>query len=182
MRDVRGMKLAVVAHCIMNQNTVAPGLASHRGAVEAFVKLLVEKGYGILQLPCPEATYLGMKRWWMTKNQYDSTGYRSHCRRILEPTLVTLEELTKTGAEYIVIGVKGSPSCGIYTTTTGEWQGDPSKATEVKTAKSPGMGVFMEEFFGQIKARGIKRPLKTLDIDHEEISRKGLPKELTEEI
>jgi predicted secreted protein len=182
MGDARGMKIAVVSHCILNQNTVAPGLASHKGTVESLVKLLVDKGYGILQLPCPEATYLGMNRWWMTKNQYDTPNYRAHCRHILEPTLTLLQELTGKGAQYIVIGIKGSPSCGIYTTTKGEWRGDPSTATGTQTTKASESGVFMEELFALIKAKGIKEPTKVLEISHEEISKKGLPRETASEL
>jgi predicted secreted protein len=182
MGDARGMKIAVVAHCILNQNTVAPGLASHKGTVDPLVKLLADKGYGIIQLPCPEATYLGMNRWWMTKNQYDTTSYRAHCSRILEPTLTLLRELTRAGAEYVVIGVEGSPSCGVYMTTIGGWRGDPASSSSAKAVKSSGMGVFMEELLNQIKSRGIKPPEKMLEVNHEEVSRRGLPKELAEQI
>jgi hypothetical protein len=121
-------------------------------------------------------------RWWMTKNQYDTPNYRAHCRHILEPTLTLLQELTGKGAQYIVIGIKGSPSCGIYTTTKGEWRGDPSTATTAQTTKASEAGVFMEELFALIKSKGIKEPTKVLEISHEEISQKGLPRETASEL
>jgi predicted secreted protein len=36
----------------------------------------------VVQIPCPETSYVGLKRWWFTKELYDSVSYRRHCRRI----------------------------------------------------------------------------------------------------
>ena len=33
---------------------------------------------GVIQLPCPEATFLGMRRWGMTREQYDVPAFRRH--------------------------------------------------------------------------------------------------------
>jgi len=174
-----GKRVAVVAHCLLNQNTVVKPLASHVGAVIDLVKALVEGGYGIVQLPCPEATYLGMRRWWMSREQYDTASYREHCKRILEATIKLLEELTRDGCEYIVLGVRGSPSCATTVATSNPyWSGEPRVDKHPPSAKIERPGVFMEVFFELIGARGLKKPLAILDVDHEEVAKRGLPLEV----
>jgi len=178
-----GKKVAVVAHCILNQLTVAHGLASYPGAVKELVEHLVARSYGILQLPCPEATYLGLRRWWMSREQYDTASYREHCRRILQPVVFLIKELTREGVSYIVIGVKGSPSCGVLTSTSNKsWRGDPSKARERESEKVNSPGVFMEEFLEMLGEAGVPPPSKIIEVDHEEISKSGLPEELAREL
>lgn len=176
-------RVALVAHCILNQATVAHGLASFPGAVEPLVKLLLEKGYGLIQLPCPETAFLGMKRWWMSREQYDNPTFREHCRRILWPIVVTLKELTKEGVEYVLLGVRGSPSCGVrFTTSNPEWRGDPSGAGRRKGVEVEASGVFMEELLSEITKERIPLPRRMLDIDHKEVRERGLPRELVEEL
>ncbi|MEM1596060.1 MAG: hypothetical protein QXS24_02780 [Desulfurococcaceae archaeon] len=46
--DLRKKLIAIVEHCILNQNTVVKPLVSHEGAVKSSVNLLVEPGYGFL--------------------------------------------------------------------------------------------------------------------------------------
>lgn len=173
--DKRKKLVAIVAHCILNQNTVVKPLASHPGAVVDLVKLLIEKGYGILQLPCPEAIYLGMRRWWMSREQYDTSHYRAFSRRILEQYVTLLEELVKDGVRYIVIGVKGSPSCATQVSTSNmHWMGEPRIDFYPSSEKISAPGIFMEMFLDMIKERGLPDPMAIIDVDHEEIATKGL--------
>ena len=113
LESISGKRVVVLAHCFLNQNTVVKPLASHVGVVSSLIQFIVEKGYGVIQLPCPETIYLGLKRWWMSREQYDTTSYREFSRRLLVPYIRLLEELIKDGCEYIVIGIKGSPSCAL---------------------------------------------------------------------
>lgn len=176
-------KVALVAHCILNQRTVAPGLASYEGAVKELVEHLVSKSYGIVQLPCPEATYLGLNRWWMSREQYDNLNYRRHCRKILLPVITLIKEFSKDGIRYVVIGIKGSPSCGVFTTTSNpKWRGNPVEFGGVSSRKIHAPGVFMEELLNMVKEANLPLPDKLIEIDHEEIKAKGLPANLQEEI
>jgi predicted secreted protein len=178
-----GKKIAIVSHCILNQVTVAPGLSSYVGAVKELVEYLVGESYGIIQLPCPEATFLGFNRWWMSREQYDTQAFRAHCRKILEPIIALIKELRREKIPYILIGIKGSPSCGIFTTTSNpEWGGDPSKAEKSKSNKINMPGVFMEELLKLIQEEGLPLPDRILEIDHEEIKKKGLPQELLDKL
>ena len=85
------------------------------------------EGAGIVQLPCPESTCLGMNRWGMSRDQYDHPSYRSHCRRpLLLPTVDQLAGFARAGYEIIgVIGVDGSASCGVTLTPVGFTGGVP---------------------------------------------------------
>ncbi|MEM4101486.1 MAG: hypothetical protein QXE24_02255 [Desulfurococcaceae archaeon] len=179
--DRRRKLIAVLPHCLLNQNTVVKHLASHEGAVVDLVKVLVEEGYGLIQLPCPETIYLGLKRWWMSKDQYDTESYRKMARSLLEPYVTLLKELVKDGCRYIVLGVKGSPSCALEVTSGNpEWGGEPNVG--MGTMKVKGMGVFMEEFLKLIAEHSIPEPMILLDVDHREIAEKGLPEELEKRI
>ncbi|MEM1631445.1 MAG: hypothetical protein QW498_00030 [Thermofilum sp.] len=177
--DVRGRRLAVVAHCLLNQNTVVKPLASHPGSVAALVKLLVDQGYGIVQLPCPEAIYLGMRRWWMSREQYDTISYRDFARKLLEPYVKLIAELARDGCEYVLLGVRGSPSCALEKTTSNpSWMGEPQAEKLQPSEKVEGAGVFMEELLKLIEEGKLPKPLLQLDVDHGEIAEKGVPEKL----
>ncbi|MEM4916284.1 MAG: hypothetical protein QW708_03630, partial [Desulfurococcaceae archaeon] len=135
----------------------------------------------LIQLPCPETIYLGLKRWWMSKDQYDTESYRKMARSLLEPYVTLLKELVKDGCRYIVLGIKGSPSCALEVTSVNpEWGGEPKVTTG--TVKIKGMGVFMEEFLKLIVEHSIPNPVMLLDIDHREIAEKGVPQDLEKRI
>lgn len=177
--DKRSRVVAVLAHCLLNQNTVVKPLASHEGAVTSLVEFLMKQGYGLIQLPCPEALYLGMRRWWMSKEQYDTESYREFSRRLLEPYVRLLAELARDGCRYAVIGVRGSPSCAIETTTSNPfWLGEPRADKCPPSVKVSGRGVFMEELLRMAEERGLPPPLAALDIDHREVLERGLPEGL----
>lgn len=174
--DKRKKLIVIVAHCVLNQNTVVKPLASYPGAVSELVKYLVEKGYGIIQLPCPEAIYLGLRRWWMSREQYNTESYRSFSEKLIEPYIMLLKELVKDGCKYILIGVKGSPSCSIQISTSNpSYGGKPEIDKCSASAKVNAPGVFMEIFNKLVEKCGLPRPLFEIDIDHREIAINGIP-------
>lgn len=118
----RSKRILLVSHCILNQNTVIDGEARALGTIPSTLDWIKKEGLGVVQLPCPEFTFLGIDRPSMTYEQYDNSKYRDHCRKILMPTMEQLEEYKQCGFEITgVLGIQSSPSC------------DPSR------------GVFMEE-------------------------------------
>jgi len=153
MDDERGYKVAVVAHCILNQNAKVAKYARYKGVVKEIVNTLIENGYGFLQLPCPENTYMGMSRWWQVRNQYDNPAYRRHSLSILQPVLDQIEEFHKMGCKILLIGIDGSPSCGINLTGLNEeWYGEP-RHLEYRKVERP--GVFRELLEEQMEKKGI---------------------------
>jgi predicted secreted protein len=129
----RSKRILVVSHCVLNQNTVIPDEARSPGMMRSAVEWADQQGYGLLQLPCPEFTFLGPDRPPMTREQYDTPEYRAHCRRILEPFVEQLAVYQKHGYELAGgMGIARSPSC------------------------DPGRGVFMEELHRMARESGVK--------------------------
>ncbi|AEF96747.1 CD3072 family TudS-related putative desulfidase [Methanotorris igneus] len=145
---MKGKKIAIVAHCILNQNSVVNGLERAEGAFNDVVELLLKKNYAIIQLPCPEMLYLGIDRVGKTKEEYDTEEYRELCREILKPIVKYLGEYSKEGFRFILIGIEGSPTCGIFKTVTKEGLID-------------GRGILMEEFLKMLENEHID--LKKID-------------------
>jgi predicted secreted protein len=128
----RNKKILLVSHCILNQNTVIDNEARAEGAVISATEWALKEGFGILQLPCPEFTFLGLNRPSMTYEEYNTPEYRQHCREILKPILHQAEEYVKNGYEIVgMLGIQSSPSC------------DPTR------------GIFIEELTAIFVERGI---------------------------
>lgn len=135
----RNKRILLVSHCIINQNTVIENEARAEGAILSATEWAIKEGYGIVQLPCPEFTFLGLNRPPMTYEEYNTPGYREHCREILTPVLNQAKEYLKHDYELAgVLGIQSSPSC------------DPTR----------GRGVFMEELIDLFAENNIT--LKTL--------------------
>ena len=58
---------------------------------QEFVMKAVEQGIQLVQLPCPEFTLYGPKRWVHTREQFDNPFFREHCRKILSPVLTQMK-------------------------------------------------------------------------------------------
>lgn len=128
----RSRKIIVTSHCVLNQNTVIPGEARAPGMMQGAVEWCREQGYGIVQLPCPEFTYLGPERPGMTYEQYDTPAFRAHSRKLLAPVVEQLVHYQQHGYELVGgLGIERSPSC------------DPAR------------GVFMEELHALCAEAGL---------------------------
>lgn len=164
----RSRRVVLLAHCHLNANTKVHGLADYEGARVDVLGPLLEQGIGIVQLPCPECTFLGLNRWGMTREQYDHRAYREHCARILQPVLLTLVELAADGCSLeAVIGVDGSPSCGVNRTCVGYAGGEIEALAaigEVPQARDAEQaGVFMEVLKSLLEAEDLRIPFKAFD-------------------
>ena len=114
LKDKRSGRIALVAHCILNQNSRVFGLAERSSAITEIVEFLIRNDMGIIQMPCPELTYAGILRKSQTKDQFDNAIFRNHCRKIAEEIVEQVQEYSKGKIKArIIIGVDGSPSCGI---------------------------------------------------------------------
>lgn len=167
----RSRRLLVVCHCLLNVQTKVYPLARYPGVFIEALKEHWEKGHGLFQLPCPEITYLGMNRWGMTREQYDHPNFRRHCERLLEPVMDQLVALHRAGCDIVgVVGMDGSPNCGVHWTCEGFEGGDLDVARAQENLSrlrlTPGFGVFMGIFkqkliqealevsFGAVKEQG----------------------------
>ncbi len=162
----RSKEIVVLAHCILNSNAKVKPLAKYRGVLTEIVGEFIKNGTGLIQLPCPESTYLGMNRWGMSKDQYDHPSYRSHCRKLLIPYVNQIETFLKSGyAIKGVIGVNGSPSCGLSLTPIGLKGGvivpGEEPFCDVKYVNES--GIFMEEFKEVLSKRKIDLNFMAID-------------------
>ncbi len=148
-KDKRSGRIAIVAHCILNQNSRVLGLAERSSMITEIVEFFWRKKIGILQMPCPELTYAGVLRKPQTKDQYDTIMFRSHCRKIADEIVDQIQDYAKCGiSTEIVIGVDGSPSCGVSETSKGKPCKNLSKNGKVKDS-----GILIEELRFALKER-----------------------------
>jgi len=155
-QDKRGKKIVVVAHCILNQNARVFGIATHRGMIPEIVQVLKTHDVGVIQMSCPELTYAGLNRWSHTKEQYAAPMFRRHCKQIATSITDQIQEYLKNGFKvYAILGVDGSPTCGVDETSVGFKGGDVEKATHQKARLVEGSGVLIEELRTELGKRKI---------------------------
>ena len=142
MAELVDKEILVVAHCLLNHFTRVRGLepVSFR-PVGPFV-----------QLPCPEALYLGLDRWAVTRNQLDVPEFRRFCQSLITHYADLLEMMARKGATIKVVGIAGSPSCGVATTSSGYTGG---QVHETAHSRVCGRGIFMEELQAELGRRGM---------------------------
>jgi predicted secreted protein len=125
----------------------------------------IADGFGLFQLPCPEVSYLGMKRWGMTREQYDHPNFRSHCQSLLHHPITQIEAFSKAGYEIFgVAGMDGSPNCGVHFTCEGFSGGeighpDLIAAQVSELRRVAGQGVFMSILLDMLQAIDIQPKL-----------------------
>ena len=135
-------EITIVSHCLLNPLTRVKGLAPVRFSPAG----------PVIQLPCPEALYMGLDRWTVTKNQMDVPQFRKFCQTLIAPHADLMEMLARQGVRLRIVGVANSPSCGVDTTSVGHTGG---RVAEQAHAHVAGRGVFMEELLAEMKRRGV---------------------------
>jgi len=146
-QDKRSGKIVIVSHCILNVHSLEDNLAIYPGLEDEVITLLIKKGVGIYQIPCPEIEISGIFRKALPKESYDHPKIRNTYRKLAEDTIQKLNGYIKKGYEILaVLGAEGSPTCGID--FVGRWKkGIKGKGEFPRDIEFvPGMGVFMEEF------------------------------------
>ncbi len=147
----RARKIILISHCLLNVNSKVEGINPFPGVHKELLQILVEKDYGIIQLPCPEMTYFGISRWAHVRDQFDFPAFREHCQKLFKPILHQIQDYSDNGYHIEgIIFVEGSPSCGLTKVTKGEnWKGVNSADGYAKlleeSTKIPGKGIFVQE-------------------------------------
>lgn len=157
----RSRRVLVLCHCLLNANAKVVPLAVHPGAALAVLEPFLRQGLGLVQLPCPELCHLGADRFGMTREQYDCRPFRRRCLALVEPVVDMLAALDRDGCRIeAVLGVDGSPSCGVFATclgfTGGELgQGGVDVAAATQARFVAGEGVFIEVFRQALAQAGL---------------------------
>jgi len=158
MPDPRSNRIAVVCHCMMNVHSLEADLAEYPGLEEGIVQALIGKGFGIVQLRCPETRLHGIERLPMPKDTYDKPHVRESYAAQAREEVLQLKEFVKNGAEIsVIVGAEASPSCGV--TVVGRWK----EGVPVESRRFPrdvdfiqGRGVYMEELEKLLDEEGIR--------------------------
>ena len=153
--------VTVAAHCLLNPLTRVRGLAPLPFRPEG----------PTVQLPCPEALYLGLERWAVTRNQLDVPQFRRFCRALIEHYADLLEMLAREGARLADRGGGGKPQLRRGVLRAAATQADGCGSSE--HAHVSGRGVFMEELLAELERRGVAATV-------EEIGADGRPKRMGE--
>lgn len=121
----RKKKIVLVSHCILNVNAKVNEIAYCEAGVTDFVTALMNAGFGIIQLPCLEMDMCGANRWGQVEAQLNHPHFEARCRELLTPILYQVKNYAQNGYQVAaVIGLNGSPTCGVDFTCTGDWSGE----------------------------------------------------------
>lgn len=179
----RSKKIVLVAHCLLNANSKVEGLEEFDSVLKELIIFLVENNYGIIQMPCPELTSAGIKRWGKVKEQYNNPFYRQHCRDLTRDLIKQVEDYIENDYTIsAVIGVEKSPSCGINESCSADnWKGNisnlnPNKLNECKFINES--GVFIDILKEKFKIKNLEIPFIGIDELNIEASIKNLEKNL----
>ncbi|CAG36287.1 CD3072 family TudS-related putative desulfidase [Desulfotalea psychrophila] len=165
----RSKKIIILCHCLLNSNAKITPLATCGGVYKSVVAQYIADGVGLVQLPCPESGYLGQNRWGMTRDQYNTLHFRKYCREILAPSLNQIKAFVDAGYEIQgVIGMDGSPNCGVEETCIGFTGGEICCQEDIERQRDnmsmvPGRGVFFEVLQEMLLAEEISLPFWAVD-------------------
>lgn len=170
-----------VSHCILNTASKVvmydeEGMVKEECLRRNFLTKTLELGVQIVQLPCPEFTLYGANRWGHTKNQFDNPFFIEHCKRILRPIISQLKEYNQNNDKFKVlgiVGIDGSPSCGVEYTCLGEWGGNLSDRNDLEDKINSadlvrGRGVFIDVLIHMLEEENISVELAGLYPDEPE--------------
>lgn len=162
-------KILIISHCLLNNaaklQSNEDDLKDEDDLRKEMLKIALEKDIQIFQLPCPEYTLYGPRRWGHSKNQFENPFYKSHCKKILSQIIDEIEGYYIENELYeilAIVGVDGSPSCGIdYTYKSDLWMGEFSNRKsnledDLKSIKRENIsGSFMEILKSELERRNI---------------------------
>lgn len=181
----RGKKIVLLSHCILNVNAKVAGLANYQAGLMALLDQLLANGYGVMQLPCVEMDMLGVNRWGIVKSQIDYPHFRKRCHELLAPLLDQVADYDHNGYEIAaVIGIDGSPTCGVNYVSEGNWCGEigeeyglQAKIDTLHREDSP--GIMMEVLMEMLAEIGVSCPFYAVDEQDPEASCQHIIAEIT---
>ncbi len=195
LADARGGRVVYLSHCLLNQNVRYLGGAGRAGGVTEIVRRYLEQGVGICQLPCPEQRAWGgvLKRRMLVAYGSAGTPRAPMARLLLRPfTWYTrrvyarlaravardVADQRRCGVQVVgVVGIGGSPSCGVNTTLDLRAAVDaltrcPAPRLDRRTLNEgiiaanvcPGEGLFIRALRRRLSRAGLRVPLREHDL------------------
>lgn len=194
--DQRGRRIVLLSHCLLNENTRYPGGAPRSGPIPEIVQACVDRGIGVVQLPCPEAQVWGgiakrrLLTFWGARG---TIRYRAGLMclpllvlrtrfgywRLARSVARQIRDYVDAGIDVLgVVGVDASPSCGVTRTIhlrrSFEALGalDPYATSAdvnqiIRHTVVEGQGLFVRTLKGQLAGLGIAIPFAAHDLIRE---------------
>jgi predicted secreted protein len=164
-QDGRSRRLVAAIECLLNQNARDPGAATSPALNEAVVRLCTDHQVGIVQIPCPEKEFLGLRRrrppGTSIRQALDTPGGRRCCAELADSIADRL--LDYQGNGYRVLAVLGgnaqSPGCAVVLELSG---------------LSPTSGVFMQELQRALRERKMDIPMRGIRDVNPQLEREDL--------
>ncbi len=158
--DCRSKRIVFIAHCILNQNSISDGTAVYPAAFRDVIDFFLSQNIGIVQMPCPEFSCLGLDRGnpqgANSPVVVENTRIRKEMEKeepgrklslLIDYVTEQILEYQKYGFEIVgIVGANRSPNCGVDTTSN-------------DNQEIPGMGLFMEGIFNNLSSAGITIPM-----------------------
>jgi len=155
-KDARSKKMVAVINCVINHNARAETAARYPGMNDEVVEILRKYEVGIIQMPCPEMTFMGLARTTppglTIRDVLDTPEGRARCEALSVTVADSIEEFLRNG--YSVAAILGgdvdSPGCAVPAPT--KWAG----------GKPPegGWGVFTKALLNELHRRDIHIPIR----------------------
>jgi predicted secreted protein len=163
LKDSRSLRVVFLSHCILNENTRYLGGACRGGCVREIVQQCLDNDGGIVQMPCPEQHAWGgvTKRLLLIPyGAKDTLVYRF--RSLLLPLFVrytnlVYRRLARAVADQIndyllsgftvigIIGIDGSPSCGVGKTLSLQKSFDLTASIDVESYTVDAMNAIVRQ-------------------------------------
>lgn len=161
----RSKKMVLLSNCLLNVNAKVEGLANYKSGLIELIEEIYKSGYGIIQLPCIEQDMCGIKRWGQVYEQLNHPQFRERCYERLLPIVQQVEDFIENGYEIAaVIGINGSPSCGVEYTCSSNWGGEYSSDKQYEEVIDlDKKGVMMKVLDDMFKVKEISIPFIGID-------------------
>ncbi|WP_457752351.1 hypothetical protein [Thermococcus sp.] len=144
------MKLLIIAPCLLSPFYVYRGPKGKEYETAKLLRELIgelDENWQVLAYPCPEFELIGWPRAPASREVYERLGMRERAKVIAN---FIGRVLTKEKPEKVVfVGVKGSPTCGVFHTSSSDPEGYPYRA--------------MQEFFYMSKEERLERSREIME-------------------
>ncbi len=186
LKDSRSRKVIFLSHCILNENVRYLGGARRRCCVRDIVEWCLDNDSGIVQMPCPEQhAWGGVTKRWLLMAYGARGGFLYYMLRLFLPLILLYTKLiygrlAKTTADQIndylvsgysvigVVGIDGSPSCGVNNTLDFERSFELTASMDVKSVTVEQMNAIIRQSLTQgsgLFAAALQKELKKRHMD-----------------
>ena len=156
--------MVALINCVINHNARDPGAAQYAGMNHDVVEVLQKHDAGIIQMPCPEMSCLGLHRTRRPDESIldvlDTPEGRSCCGKLSASVADTIEEFRRNGYTVAALlgGDTGSPGCAV----------PAPPISDDALSQGTGFGVFTKALLSELRSRDVQIPIRGVRDSNEE--------------